>query len=661
MNPYRARWRLFLVCVAGFGAWVLLVAGLVNVQIVKHEQYRKRAEQQHERRVTIPCNRGRIYDRSGEVLARTLSSTTIIADPELIQELGTLRATSGALSEILGIRASEVRGKLERESRFGYIARKVEPEVGDRIAAAGLSGIYCIPEKERTRPFDSLAVQVVGVTDVDMRGLEGIEREFEPYLRGEDGWKILQAIPKIGPRSLPGFPYRPPVDGCDVKLTLDASLQMIVEQEIAAAVERTGAAWAMALAMEPSSGDVLAMATHLSAGERRRTGGSILMNRCVAAQYEPGSTYKLVTYSAAFEERAVSPYEIFDAGNGEMDFGCFRVREARTSRYDRLMAREGFEKSSNIVSAQIGYRLGGRGAGFYQRGAEKLYSYSRAFGFGARTGITLPGEVSGVLRRPSDWSARSLGTIAFGQEVAVTLLQLTAAYAAIANDGVLMEPRIVDSVLWPDGSVRERFPPRAVRRVVSTETAALMRDLMRGVVLRGTGKGSDLELWRTSGKTGTAEMIVEGGSYSDERFTPSFVGYAPASDPRIVVAVVLVDVSRVFYGGVVAGPVFREIIRKSACSDIDDVFLPTLRQEAVATWAHVGEPSRAPAAPPFAACLPETMPDCTGRFLREAKARLLGTEAPVRLRGTGTVASQDPPPGTVLHPGIACTLVGSEP
>lgn len=661
MSPYQARYRLFLVCVGGVCLWVYLVACLMNIQIFNHEHYRERAENQHEYRVAIPANRGRIYDRNGEVLARTLSSNTIIADPARIQELGALDETGAALGGILGIRPSAVREKLEKRSRFAYVARKVDPEIGDRIAEADLPGIYCIPEKERTRPFENLALQVVGVTDLDMKGIEGIEKEFEPVLRGEDGWKVLQAIPRVGPRSLPGFPYRPPVDGCDVKLTLDASLQMIVEQELGKAVEKSGAAWGMALAMEPSTGDVLAMATSLSDEERRRSGGSILMNRCIAAQYEPGSTFKLVTYSGAFEEKAVSPFEIFDAGNGEMSFGSYKVSEARTSRYDRLAAREGFEKSSNIVSAQIGYRLGGRGEGSYGRGVEKLYSYSRAFGFGARTGIALPGEVPGLLRRPRDWSRRSLGTIAFGQEIAVTLLQLTAAYAAIANDGILMEPRIVESIVGPDGSVRERFLPRAVRRVVSSETAALMQDCMRGVVLRGTGKGLDVPLWRLAGKTGTAEMIVEGGGYSDTRFIPSFVGYAPADDPRIVLAVVLVDVSRVFYGGAVAGPVVREIFLKAACSELGEPFLPTLRGEAVATWAHAGEPARADSAPSFAACLPETMPDCTGRFLREAKAALLRAEAAVRVRGSGTVVSQDPAPGTLLRSGIACMLVGSEP
>jgi cell division protein FtsI/penicillin-binding protein 2 len=326
------------------------------------------------------------------------------------------------------------------------------------------------------------------------------------------------------------------------------------------------------------------------------------------------------------------------------------------------MAREGFEKSSNIVSAQIGYRLGGqRDSGCYQRGVEKLYQYSRAFGFGARTGITLPGEVPGFLRRPSDWSGRSLATVAYGQEIAVTLIQLVSAYSAVVNDGVLMEPRIVREIREPDGSVRERFPPRAVRRVISSETAALMRDLMKGVVEHGTGKEADLKVWPTAGKTGTAEMMQEGGGYSDDRFTPSFIGFAPADNPRMVLAVVLVDVSRVFYGGVTAGPAFKEIMLKVACSEMGEGFLPALQSEAVATWARIGEPPKAAPALPVVSASADSMPDFTGRFVRDAKAWLLKADLTVRVRGAGTVATQDPPPGTPLRPGLACSLVGSEP
>lgn len=661
MIPFGSRFRLFLVSLAGAALWLLLFGGLVRIQVFEHETYRERADRQHTRRVVIHGNRGRILDRTGEMLAGTLSAPTIVANPSQIRDLGQTEESCRSLSALLGLPIGAVRGPLAREGGFAYIARKVDPDAGDRVAAAGLAGIACIPEKDRIYPYEKLARPVVGITDVDMNGIEGIEKQFDSHLSGEDGWKVLQAIPSRGPRPLPGFPFCPPRDGCDVLLTLDTPLQSIVELELERAVEKTEAACGMALAMEPSTGDILAMATVLSAQEAREAGRVPLMNRCVAAQFEPGSTFKIVTYSAAFEEDAVSPLEVFNAGNGEMSFGSYTIHEARTSRYDRLLAREGFEKSSNIVSAQIAYRLGGRGSGSYDRSVEKLYSYARAFGFGARTGIALPGEVPGVLRRPADWSGRSLGTVAYGQEIAVNLVQLASAYAAIANDGVLMEPRIVREIRWPDGSVRERIPPRAVRRVVSSETAALMRDLMRGVVDHGTGKEADLKIWPTAGKTGTAEMMVEGGGYSETRFTPSFIGFAPADDPEILLAVVLVDVSKVFYGGVVAGPVFREILLKNACSEIGESFLPALQGEAVATWAHAGEPTAGRPAPAFASAPADTMPDLSGLFVREAKAWLLKADASVRVRGAGTVAAQDPPAGTPLRPGVACSLVGSEP
>ncbi len=640
---------MFGVVFAGVAVWIWLFAGLARIQIVDHADYKEQAERQHKHRVVIPCCRGGIYDRHGDLLAGTISTPTIIANPAEVRDTG---EASRLLGPILGFPASQIRERLNRKGNFVYLARKIDHETGERAMAAALPGIHSLTEKARIRPHGGLALQTLGITNVDNVGIEGIEKQFDSVLRGQSGWIVLQAMPKRRSLSLPDFPHRPPEAGRDLILTLDAGVQSVVELEMKRAVARSGAACGMAIAMEPSTGDILAI-VNCAPG----TGGShgtALLNQCITYQFEPGSTYKLVTYAAALDRGVVNLEERFDAGRGKMNFGPYTIHDHET--YDTLSVREAFELSSNIITAQIALRMG----------VDDLYTYSRAFGFGSLTAIALPAEHRGVLREPEKWSGRSLATVAIGQEVAVTMVQLVGAYAAIANGGLLMEPRMVKEIRSPDGRVVERFPPRPVRRVVRPETAARMVELLQGVVERGTGKEADLGIWSTAGKSGTAQ-IYERGGFARDRFTSSFIGFAPAEAPKIVVAVVLTDVSGLFWGGMVAGPVFREILTKIACSDLGEPFEEALRKEAVSTWIDM---ETAPDPLEFAAAdagagaeggVLSSMPDLSGMLLREAKSLLLRAEASVLLIGAGVVAAQEPPPGAEIRPGDTCRLIGSRP
>lgn len=633
---------MFVVVTACLACWGVLFAGLVRTQIVRHEEYQNRAERQHTCRVEVPCDRGRILDRNGVLLAGTLSSPSIIANPSQIRNTA---ETAARLAPILGLSCSSIRSRISRGGHFVWLERKTEPAVAERALAENLPGVYTLPEKDRVHPRGELARLVVGITDVDNRGLEGVEKCFDDFLGGEPGWQVLQRIPERRSRSLPDFPAEPPRDGCDVVLTLDARIQSAVELELGRAVEEHGASWGMALAMDPATGEILALAaTEPGAGAE-----AAALNRCVAAQFEPGSTYKLITYAAALEEGVVRPEDVFDAGGGKMNFGGYTIHDPKE--YDSLTVREAFEFSSNIVTAQVALRLG----------AEALYSYSRAFGIGARTGVELPGEVTGMLRRPCEWSRRSLATVAIGHEVAVNLIQMVSAYAAVANDGVLMEPRIVREILSPEGKRIRGYPPVPVRRVVSRETASLLRDFLRGVVERGTGRAADLGVLQAAGKSGTAQMLEEGGGFSNRRYTSSFIGFVPVEEPRIVVAVVLVDLSGVFYGGLVAAPVFREILWKTACCDLSEPLRDVLERDAAGRWAMAErtcrlDPAPAPEARPGPAA---AMPALVGLPLREAKRVLLDSGMRVRCEGTGTVTAQDPSPGVALQPGERSYLKGS--
>jgi len=636
---------MFGVVLGGVAVWIWLFAGLARIQIADHADYKEQAERQHKHRVEITCCRGGIYDRHGDLLVGTISTPTIIANPAEVRdpwEAGRL------LGPILGLPSSKIRERLNRKGNFVYLARKIDHETGERAMAAALPGIHSLTEKARVRPHGGLALQTLGITNVDNVGIEGIEKQFDSVLRGVSGWTVLQAMPKRRSLSLPDFPHRPPEAGSDLILTLDAGVQSIVELEMKRAMTKSGAACGMAIAMEPSTGDILAIVN--CEQETGGAQGSSLLNRCVTDQFEPGSTYKLITYAAALDRGVVGLDEIFDAGMGKMRFGSYAIHDHE--KYDTLSVLEAFELSSNIVTAQIALRMG----------VADLYSYSRAFGFGSLTAIALPAEHRGVLREPEKWSGRSLATISIGQEVAVTMVQLVSAYAAIANGGFLMEPRMVKEIRSPDGRVVERFPPRPVRRVVRPETAAIMVDLLQGVVERGTGKEADLGIWATAGKSGTAQ-IYERGGFARDRFTSSFIGFAPAEAPKIVVAVVLTDVSGLYWGGMVAGPVFREILTKVACSDLGEPFEEALRKKAVSTWIDL---ETAPDPPEFVSAGGEedvlsSMPDLTGLLLREAKSLLLRAEASVSLIGAGVVAAQEPPPGADIRPGDTCRLIGSRP
>ncbi len=647
--------RMFVVVTCGVLVWFLLVSGLARIQIAEHDRFNTLAEKQHNLRVVIPFMRGRILDRRGTLLAGSISSPSVIANPAQIADAA---AVSRVLGPLVGSYGDVLFERLsDRRKKFVWIRRKVDPALWESIEAKNLPGVYRIPEIDRVNPSGPLARQVVGSTDVDGVGLGGIEKQFDRLLRGTPGWQVLQRVPSSESRPVCTYPCRPPVNGCDIVLTLDSDMQSATESELRKAIERCGARWGMALVMDPSTGEILAMAS-----EDGTKGGMEVPrgNRCVVSQFEPGSTFKLITYSAALEEKVVSPDDRFYGWHGKKDFGTYTIRDAKE--YDTLTVQRAFELSSNIVTAQVAEALG----------REKLYAYARDFGFGTLTGIALPGEVPGMLHKPSDWSGRSLETISIGHEVAVNLVQLCSAFSAIANDGVLMEPRIVREIRGSDGEPRETFPPMPVRRVVSVETARTMRRFLEGVVRRGTGKAAAVGNWPTGGKSGTAQMLRADGRFSNTDFISSFIGFVPVGNPKVVAAVILVDPSGISAGGLVAGPAFRNILTRAMCTDLSDSFLPELQREAVRGWLRAktaegaaaadagshGEhfaQAAAPAARPGRA----KMPDLRGLPMRVAKRLLLEAGAAVCCRGGGTVASQSPPAGSDLGRASAPVLTGT--
>jgi cell division protein FtsI (penicillin-binding protein 3) len=528
------------------------------------------------------------------------------------------------------------------------------------------------------------------------RGLEGIEMAHDRELRGRAGWATLFRDGRGAAFQLPRSMIKLPESGQSLVTTLDLDAQSIAALKLREAVESSGAKSGMAVFADPTTGDILAMVTIDAAGASLRGGAH--RNRIIADQYEPGSTFKLLAGCAALEEGTFAPSDSFWVERGEADFGGFTIHDSHPET-GWFSVRRATALSSNVCYARIGTEVG----------AATLYRYARIFGFGQPTRITLPGEAPGQIREPSRWSGRSLATISIGQEVLVTPIQLLMAYCAVANGGQLLRPRIVSAVVDEDGRPIREYPVERVRRVISDETARVFRSFLRDAVTGGTATEAALGWCEVAGKTGTAQKTVENRrGYGPGCYVSSFVGMAPASDPRVVGLVILDEPRGSYYGGSVAAPVFREILAGWAVQGRGPIRLPS---STVVTGGRGGgwspdqvpdvrllEPSRArevladagygvrvagssAAGARVASQTPEpgavvrpgatvalfltdsdaaqaTVPDLRGLALRQALLKLSSLSIEVgRVRGTGAVVDQMPLPGTPVRKGTKCTLV----
>lgn len=650
--------RLNLVVVLGFICWSVLVGRLFSIQVKDGRIYRKRAKEQHLRYIRLGAERGIIYDRNFNELAVNLSVDSFGADPLQVENP---EVVAKRFSEVTGVAEGALYQKLKGGKSFVWLARRVDPRTSQRIRSWGLKGIHAVTEARRYYPLGPLAGQVVGFTDIDNRGLEGVELGLDELLRGTPGWSILQMDAR-GHR-MPGFelPKKPPQNGCDVVLTLDAGYQSIVEGGLSAAVKRFQAKGGMAIVMNPKTGEILAMANEPGFDPNRfgQFDPELRRNRTVTDVFEPGSTFKIVTGAAALEMGTKRPDELIFAENGEIRVAGAVIHDS--GEYGWLTFRQAIEKSSNIAVLKTAQELGRKG----------FYEYARAFGFGCLTGVEFPGEVQGVLRNPAYWSRRSLATLSIGYEVSVTALQLVNAYSAIANRGLLMEPKLVKAVIDPEGNVVERVRPTVIRRVVSEDTARLLTGFLCGVVEQGTGVKARIKGVKVAGKTGTAmKARVDGHGYDSTKFVSSFVGFLPADDPQLVGLVVIDEPKGVYWGSEVAAPIFRRIMTRIIDSQnglwgrSTDLSAELLARGEVHRSAVRGEVSGISPARRLTHRFEreklekyKTMPRLLGMSLRRA-VRQLAIEGiiGVKISGSGVVKDQYPPPGSRMGPGERCRL-----
>ena len=627
-----------------FGAFFILfflvVAGRAYyLQVVQAPALQERADQQRQRIVKLAPQRGSIYDSWGDPLAVSLAAESLYADPARVKEP---KKVAAELAKLLKASKKELTRLLSAKKRFVWLQRKLDPEIAKQIRSLKIEGLQFVGERKRYYPQANTAAHVIGFTGLDPRGLEGIELEYDQQLQGQPG--RLVSLRDARGRGLASADQlvQGGTAGNNLYLTLDRSLQYVAEKELARVVKETAAVGGTAVMLEPASGRILALASQpdYNPNLAGRYPAAKRRNRAVCDMYEPGSTFKPFLLAAALEEGVVHPGQKIYCENGRFAVGGKTIRDHK--KYKTLSLKNVLKYSSNIGFAKLGQALG----------REKFYSYIRDFGFGEITGIDLPGEAKGILRPPSRWFEIDLAAISFGQGLSVTPIQMASAVAAIANGGLLMEPYLVEKVTDAAGEVVMRRLPEVRRRVVSEKTAQIVKDMMVSVTEPGgTGTRGALTGYRVAGKTGTAQKVdsVTGG-YSPDKRVLSFVGFVPADNPALVLAVTVDEPKKKSYGGVVAAPVFARIASQTL-SHMN--ILPKGEVVAMTRKQLETEPL-----PDLAALLPEEdssdgvkMPDFTGLSYRQVLQLMAEKKLNLKLSGSGRVVKQSPAPGKVIRYG----------
>ncbi len=580
------RMRYWLVCL-GLLIWAtLILSKFFWLQIVRHSEFVEKAQKQQQHTFEVAPRRGVLYDRNLRELAMTVQADSVFAVPSEIDDKDK-KATVHALAQIVhaGSDSSpvdawtsedQIMSRVNASRGFAWIARRLSPEAAAKVKALNLKGIYFQKEFQRFYPDSEIAAQVLGYVGVDDNGLGGMEQKFDSRLHGEPG-RMYAALDAR--RHVMGSTEHEPEPGENLVLTLDENIQFYAEKALDAAMARTHADNGTVVVQDVHTGQILALAIRptFNPNDFRHTTPALLKDHAVSDVYEPGSTFKLVTYASALDQHIVTPDDKIDCQGGAITFNGRTIHDDKSDHYGVITIHEALEHSSDVAAVKLALRMG----------PDHFYSYIRSFGFGAKSGVELPGETHGLLRPPPKWGATSIGSIAIGQEVAVTPLQLVSMVSTIANGGVYLPPHMVIATQSKDGKVAnqngvaapsptqlvaqpfhagEELPnplPNGAHRVISTMAAAQMRKMMEGVVLYGTGKQAQLNGYSSGGKTGTAQKIDPATrAYSKTMHVASFAGIAPINNPVIAVAVILDNPKgggASYYGGAASAPVFTQV------------------------------------------------------------------------------------------------------
>jgi cell division protein FtsI (penicillin-binding protein 3) len=624
---------------------------LVYLQVMRHADLAARAEKQQMRTIDAPAMRGDIVDRHGRILATSVDADTVYAVPsEIADAPAAVTQVCGALGDCTAKERQALTDRLSQRRPFAYVRRQISPEQAQRIQALNLDGIGFIKESKRFYPNLQLGAHLIGYVGIDNKGLSGLEYTYDPQIRGKSGTILIQTDAKR--HAFSRF-ERPPTTGATVELTIDEYLQHVAERELHDAVVSERALGGSVVMLNPRTGEILAMANEptFNPNAYREATDVERRNRAVQDLYEPGSTFKVVTASAAIEEKLFSPDALIDTNPGMVKLaGRPAITEDSHHNYGVLSFTDVLVKSSNVGAIKIGFKVG----------AQRLSRFVGLYGFGKDVSPDFPGENAGIVWRPEKMTESALASVSMGYQVAITPLQMVAAVSSVANGGEYMEPRMLRAVYR--GSRRFVVQPKLVRRTVSPDTAAALTTIMEQVVERGTAKRAQIGGFSIAGKTGTAQKL-ENGHYSKSDHFGSFVGFMPSRDPAIAMIVVIDSAKAVSdHGGIAAAPVFQRIaeaaVRYLGISPTLNPAPPVLvakQQGAAVDPTSAEEPSQ-PKVSLVADGPPGTVPDVRGMSAREAIRKLVKLGLNAHASGDGFVVSQAPEPGAPLEPGAICQL-----
>ncbi len=634
--------------------FIALGSRAFQLQILSSKALKALAEKQHTQALQLQPDRGIIFDRNGDKLAATIMADSVCADPSKIDNPGDVART---LASVLSADRALIQKKLSGAKNFCWIARRIAPEQADRVQELGIEGIFIIKEPKRFYPSGELAGHLIGFVGVDANGLEGLELKYDQQLKSNPE-KLFWTRDAKGKKLYPRVekPEAVQKENYNLVLTIDSRIQHLVESNLKAAVKAKGAKGGFAIVMDPRTGEILALANEMGFDPNTFSTVNPAMgkNKAITDCFDPGSTFKPFLAAAALEEGVVKETDRFNCENGNYAVADRVIHEAQRKRHGTLTFREILKYSSNIGSVKVAEKLG----------KEKFHRYIRYFGFGAKTGIDLPGEVSGLLRPVENWTRVDAATIAFGQGISVTAIQLITALSAIANQGVLMKPFVVRGLMDRKGKLIQAYHPTVVRRVVSPETAKRLTAILTDVVGApdGTGKHARIVNIAVAGKTGTSQKFdFARHVYSSERVKTSFMGFFPAEDPQVAILVILDEPQRDKWGGVAAAPVFKEIGEQLLTRFKTNIRNPVLDEEKPGVDMKVKLVS-APVPQAVQTPIEENdtrIPDFRGMSIREVLRKSKEKGLDVQIIGSGWATAQKPAAGHPAPENRLCTVTFS--
>ena len=645
------RFRVASVLIFFLVLFAVLVYRAVQLQIIRGDQLRMKADRQQIVTVALPPERGLILDQNGQKLAATVLADSVYIDPKFVPEEEKDRVAEG-LSSILSVKKTRIESMIDGPKRFYWVRRKIMPEQTRKIAELDLKGVYILQEPKRFYPHRELAAHVLGFVDIDSEGRGGVERAYNECLLGPArslSWKRDAKGKRIylNDTMMDG----PETDTCNLILTIDSKIQYITELQLREAVDTNRAQGGTAIVMDPRTGEILAMANspRFNPNAVAQSTYDMRRNRAISDCFDPGSVFKPFVAAAALEDGVVGETDLFDCENGAYRIGRRVIHEAQMKKHEELTLPEILKYSSNIGIAKVAERVG----------KERLYHYITQFGFGSKTGIELPIEIRGIVRKPKYWRSIDFANTAFGQGISVTALQLASAMSAIANDGVLMQPHIVRGLVDQNGRVLKEYAPQVVRRVVSPMTAQRMKAMLTNVVegKGGTGRRARVDGVHIAGKTGTSQKFDKAAArYSSRKVMASFIGFFPADNPQVLILVVLDEPAINRWGGVAAAPVFRNISEKiMRCSD-RDIEINRVVAEQEGPGADILRIASGDAVSDAGKWDGVGMPDFSGMSVRDVLrlSRTMGVE--VKIAGSGWAVRQNPAAGTALDGLTVCAV-----